>query len=84
MSVPSWQTRCGEVNGYDHEAGSECHAPIRELEIEFDVVDGATWDWLYDHAAIKDCAEKLCISSFNRWGVMRNHRKPANDNGRES
>lgn len=86
MSYPSWQKRCGEVNGYDHEAKSTCHIPLRDLEHELSLVDGFLSDWLYEAAAYSDCALKLAMKSFNRWGVMANHKrkKPANDNGMES
>jgi hypothetical protein len=75
-----------EPVGYDYEGGSECHVSMRDLEREFDAADACNSDWLYEVAAFKDCAERLAISSFNRWGTMRNHRnkKPANDNGRSS
>lgn len=81
MSVPSWQKRCGEVNGYDHEASTVCHVHIRDLEHKFDLVDGYLSDWVYEAAAFSDCMEKQAALSFNcSW--LRGHKPPANDNGR--
>jgi hypothetical protein len=73
------------VNGYDHEASTECRISVRELEHEFDVIDASVSDWLYENAAYVDCMARQGLAAFNRWTLTRAKRKkPANDNGRSS
>lgn len=84
MSVPSWQKRCGEVNGYDHEASTVCHAKTRDLEYEFDLVEGYVSDWLYESAAYSACFARQSMLTFNHRVTVRRSKPPANDNGRSS
>lgn len=67
----------------DCEGSSVCHAPMSELEREFDAVDSVIEEPAWEQAAFYECARKLDGKMGDRYFVGRN-KKPANDNGRSS
>ncbi len=74
-----------EPTGYDHEAGSECHVPMGDLEQEFDAAEEVFEQSAWETAAFQECATKLALTWANLGKTtFRRRKKPANDNGRSS